>query len=133
MPLSFRKEYPNVIGILDGTELKSETPGDKLDAVSSYSPYKSNHTTKFLICSTPQGSVSFISKAFTGRASDVLTVKESGFLEYVKPGMEFLADRGYINEDDFTELGAKLHRPAYKGKRDQLKGVETERSRIIAS
>jgi hypothetical protein len=86
----------NVQGILDGTELKSETPGDKIDAVSCYSSYKSHHTTNFLIFCTPQGSVSFISKAYTGHAIDVFTVKDSGFLDYVKFGMEFSADRGYI-------------------------------------
>jgi hypothetical protein len=86
----------NVQGILDGTELKSETPGDKIDAVSCYSSYKSHHTTNFLIFCTPQGSVSFISKAYTGHAIDVFTVKDSGFLDYVKLGMEFSADRGYI-------------------------------------
>lgn len=133
MPLSFRKEYPNVRGILDGTELKSETPTNNIDAVSCYSTYKSHHTTKFLICCTPQGSVSFLSKAFTGRATDVFTVRESGFLELVEKGDEYLADRGYLNEEDFTELGAKLHRPAFKDGRDQLSGAETERSRIIAN
>ena len=133
MPLSFRKEYPNVRGILDGTELKSETPGNNIDAVSCYSTYKSHHTVKFLICCTHKWSVSFISKAFTGRATDVFTVRESGFLELVEKGDEYLADRGYINEEDFTELGANLYRPAYKENRDQLTGDETERSRIIAN
>jgi hypothetical protein len=39
-----------------------------------------------------------LSKAFTGRARDVDTVRESGLLYFIEPGDEFLADRGFINE-----------------------------------
>ena len=133
MPLSFKRDHPNINGIIDDTEVTSEIPGDTLDKCSGYSNYKHRHTTKFCICATPQGSVSFISKAFTGRASDAFTLQDSGFFDFVTEGDEFLADRGFLNEEDFTRLGAKLHRPAYKGQRDQLTIAETERSRIIAN
>jgi hypothetical protein len=40
-----------------------------------------------------------LSKAFTGRARDVDTVRESGLLDFIEPGDEFLAGRGgFINE-----------------------------------
>ncbi|KZS05291.1 Uncharacterized protein APZ42_031570 [Daphnia magna] len=133
LPLSFRAQYPNVNYIIDCTELKCETPSNKIDAVSCDSTYKSHHTSKFAIVSTPHGSVAFLSKAFTGRATDVDTIRKSGLLEFIEPGDEFLADRGFINEGDFTSLGAKVHIPSFKGRRDQLTGKETERSRIIAN
>ena len=44
-----------------------------------------------------------------------------------------LEDRGFINEENFTTLGAKVHIPAFKGRSDQLTGQEMERSRIIAN
>jgi hypothetical protein len=37
LPLSFREQYPNVNYIIDCTELKYETPSDRIDAVSCYS------------------------------------------------------------------------------------------------
>jgi hypothetical protein len=110
LPLSFREQYPNVNYIIDCTELKCETPSDKIDAVSCYSRYKSHHTAKFAILTTPHGSVAFLSKAFTGRGTHVDSVRESGLLDFIEPGDEFLADWGFINEGDFTSLGVKVPR-----------------------
>ncbi|EFX67275.1 hypothetical protein DAPPUDRAFT_331232 [Daphnia pulex] len=53
LPLSFREQYPNVNYIIDCTELKFETPRDRIDAVSCYSTYKNHHTAKFAIVTTP--------------------------------------------------------------------------------
>jgi hypothetical protein len=37
----------------------------------------------------------FISKAFGGRASDKFIVEKSGFMNYLLPGDEIMADRGF--------------------------------------
>ncbi|KZS07382.1 Uncharacterized protein APZ42_028927 [Daphnia magna] len=129
LPLSFRAQYPNVNYIIDCTELKCETTSDRIDAVSCYSTYKSHHTSKFTIVNTPHGSVAFLSKTFTGRATDVDTIRQSGLVEFIEPGDEILADRDFINEGDFTSLGAKVHIPSFKSRRDQLTCKETERNR----
>ena len=37
----------------------------------------------------------FISKAFGGRVSDTFIVEKSGFMNYLFPGDEIMADRGF--------------------------------------
>ena len=70
-----------------GFEIRVEVPENKKDQASLYSSYKHHTTVKFLIGTTPQGSISFISKGFTGRPSDRETVIRSGILNYLSAGL----------------------------------------------
>jgi hypothetical protein len=46
----------------------------------------------------------FISKAFGGRASDKFIVEKSGFMNYLLPGDEIMADRGFtISSNSFKD------------------------------
>ena len=60
----------------------------------TWSTYKKHNTCKFLICITPQGSISFISKGCGERVSDVYF----GLLAKLLPGDVILADRGFTIE-----------------------------------
>ena len=70
---------------------------------------------KFLIACTPQGSVSFLSKAWGGRISDVELVKESGFMELSHyPGDQILAGRGFTLTDELAaKCGVELVIPSF--------------------
>lgn len=55
--------------------------------------YKHHNTLKVLINVTPQGVISFISKAYSGRASGKYLIGKSGLLRKLLPGDIILADR----------------------------------------
>ncbi len=133
MPLSFRVHYPKCVAIIDCFEIFCEMHSNIVDKASCYSNYKSHHTAKYMISMTPQGSINFVSKGFGGRSSDVDIVNDSGFLDYIDEGDEVMVDRGFLIDEALQIRGATLVMPAFKGRRLQLEGSETERSRIISN
>jgi hypothetical protein len=48
-----------------------------------------------LVAITQNGAISYVSPAYEGRASDVYIVSDSGFLDYLIPYDEIMADRGF--------------------------------------
>ncbi|KAJ8256826.1 hypothetical protein COCON_G00189780, partial [Conger conger] len=81
----------------------------------TYSNYKKWTTAKYFIACHPSGGITFLSKGWGGRASDVHIVRQSGFLSssYHQPGDQILADRGFTLGEDFAVLGAHLIMPAF--------------------
>nr|CAI5821895.1 unnamed protein product [Callosobruchus analis] len=73
-----------------------ERPSNLLKSAQCWSNYKHHHTIKYLIGITPQGSISFISEAWGGRASDKHITIHSKFLNHIIPGDVMLADRGFL-------------------------------------
>ncbi|KZR96462.1 Uncharacterized protein APZ42_009181, partial [Daphnia magna] len=133
MPISFRVHYPKCVAIIDAFEIFCEMHSNMVDKSSCYSNYKSHHTVKFVIGMTPQGSINFVSMGFGGRSTDVDIVNESGVLDNIAKNDEVMADKGFLIEEAISSRGAKLIVPAFKGRRQQLEGSETERSRIISN
>lgn len=113
MPMCFRKHYPNTVLIIDCFETQIQVPNNPKDQAATYSTYKSKNTVKYFISSTPQGMVNFISKGFTGMTSNQYVVKNSGSLEYLRPGDQVLADKGFDVSADIGLKGAILIIPAY--------------------
>ena len=84
MPSSFG-DMANCRIILDCTEFRIETPRKDLEAAtSSYSNYKHSKTAKFLIGVAPNGSITFVSQAFPGSASDKVITDQSGVISHLK-------------------------------------------------
>ncbi|KAJ8912346.1 hypothetical protein NQ315_014713, partial [Exocentrus adspersus] len=81
---------------------------------------------------TPQGTVSYISKAWGGRASDKQIVEHSNFLDYIMPGDIVLADRGFLVKETLGVLQAKLVIPAFTKGKSQLHPLDIEETRRIA-
>ena len=67
MPLSFRDKYPKTRVIIDGTEIKCQTPSSLVLHSETYSSYKSHTTFKGLIGIAPSG---HISQLYAGSISD---------------------------------------------------------------
>ena len=64
---------------------------------------------KFLIGITPQGSISFISKGWGSRVSDLHLTLHCGLVENLIPGDLLLADRGFnIQEAIVQRLKSRL-------------------------
>ena len=118
MPMSFRSKFRNCACIIDCFEVFIERPSDLRARADTYSQYKSHNTVKFLIGIAPQGVITFISKGWGGRTSDVYLTENCGFLENLMTGDLILADRGFTISDSVALHSAELKIPAFtKGKK----------------
>ena len=88
---------------------------------------------KFLIGFTPQGTISFISKAWGGRVSDKLLTENSGLLDYLLPGDVVLADRGFTCSDYAGVVMAEIKMPPFTKGKKQLSKMEVDWSRELSS
>ena len=99
----------------------------------TWSNYKHHNTIKSLIGVTPQGAVSFISKAWGGRVSDKFLTENSGLLKNLLPGDIVLADRGFDIADSVGFYQAQLYMPAFTKGKSQLPAKDVEETRKIAN
>ena len=135
LPHSFRKLYPNMYAIIDGSEVFIETPLDLNLQLSTWSQYKHHNTSKFLVAYTPNGAISYLSSVFVDSISDVELTRESGFLKTIddKPGISIMADRGFRIRGMLGEIGVKLNMPPFLDGQAQLPAKEIHEGRKIAS
>jgi hypothetical protein len=70
-PPKFKRLYNSrLVGIIDCTECKMQTPSEKMAQRATWSDYKSNNTVKYLVVISPAGATVYVSPAFPGRISD---------------------------------------------------------------
>ena len=79
----------------------------------TWSNYKQHNTVKFLISITPQGTISFVSKAWGGRASDKYITEHCGILEHLIHKDLVLADRGFTVQDSVGLYCAEIKVPPF--------------------
>ena len=135
MPCAFKAKFPNTYAIIDGSEIFIETPSDLHMQSSTWSQYKHHNTTKFLVASTPNGGICYVSPLYVGSISDVELTRISGFINKLqdKPGISIMADRGFTIRDILKELNIELNIPPFMQGRQQLPQVEIQEGRTIAS
>ena len=114
LPTDFRKRYPNLRATVDCTEFFIERPSDLEVQNVTWSDYKHHNTVKSLISITPRGSISFVSDAWGGRASDRQITIESGILNNVDRKDQWLADRGFLIKSELLERGRNCASPLRK-------------------
>ncbi|XP_047142391.1 uncharacterized protein LOC124816740 isoform X1 [Hydra vulgaris] len=133
-PSCFRKHFgTKVVVIIDCFEVFTHKPTNLLARAQTFSSYKHHNTVKFLVGVTPQGVISFISKAWGGRTSDKHLTENCKILNYLLPGDIVMADRGFNIEESVAVYCASVKIPAFtKGKR-QLDSIDVEQTRHIAS
>ncbi|XP_031341886.1 uncharacterized protein LOC116169847 isoform X2 [Photinus pyralis] len=134
MPTCFKEKFGNkVTVIIDCFEIFTEQPKNKQASSQHFSHYKHHHTIKYFIGISPQGSVIFISKGFTGRSSDKFVTENSGFLNNLLPGDLILADRGFLIKDSVNFYMAEVQMPAFLKGKKQLHPKEVEETRKLAN
>lgn len=127
MPFCFRLNYGlKVASIIDCFELFIEKPSNLLAKSCTWSQYKHYNTAKYLISTTPQGVISYISNSWGGRVSDKYIVENSGYLPHLLLGDVVLADRGFDVADSLALYGATLDIPSFTRGRDQLPAEDIE-------
>ena len=133
LPSSFINTYPLTTCIIDCSEIFIQRPFSLKACAKTWSSYKSHNTAKFLIAIAPNGYIMYVSPLYGGRASDNFITKSCGFLNYLLPGDEVMADRGFTIAEDLCARRVKLNIPSFMKGRSQLSMKETIESRRIAS
>ena len=99
MPVDFRKNFRYCVIIIDCFEVFMERPTALRARAQTWSNYKHHNTAKFLIGISPQCSITYISKGWGGRVSDVHPTENCGLLDQLLPGDLVLADRGFNSHE----------------------------------
>ncbi|XP_068713323.1 uncharacterized protein [Montipora foliosa] len=134
MPMCFQQAFgKKVTVVIDCFEVFIDRPTNLLARPQTFSSYKHHNTIKVLIGITPQGTISFISRAWGGRTSDKYLTENCGLLDKLMPGDMIMADRGFTIAESVGLKQAKLVIPAFTKGKTQLDPVDVEKTRGIAS
>ncbi|XP_066917038.1 uncharacterized protein [Clytia hemisphaerica] len=90
----------DVVSIIDCSEIFIQTPKDLELQAATWSEYKHHNTVKFLISTTPNSFITFVSEPYTGRISDKAITNDTGFLDTVPSHTRIMADKGFNIQDE---------------------------------
>ncbi|CAN7981375.1 unnamed protein product, partial [Ixodes pacificus] len=120
--------------VLNCTEIAIERPKDLPSQILTCSIYKKTYTAKILICTTPGGLTSYVSRAYGGRTSDTHITRESEVLTKCETHIDkVMVDRGFLIEDLCYEHRLEMIRPHFLGQKRQLSPGDAKRNTSIAS
>ena len=110
-PVSLRQYFKTKVAVvIDCFEIFINKPSNLKACSATWSQYKHHNTIKFLIGISPQGVITFISKAWGGRTSDKYLTENSKFLNNLLP-------RGFDIAENVGFYCAEVKIPAFtKGK-----------------
>lgn len=91
-----------------------------------------NHMKSFLGM-TPNGVVSFCCDFYYGSISDPEIVKQSGYLTHLSKGDLFIADKGFVIQDELASGGAKLTLPHFMNGKKQFTKEASDHNKKIAT
>ena len=111
MPVSLQTQFQSLRCTIDCTEFHIGRPRNLNLQALTWSNYKKHNTLKVLVGIAPNGMITFLSKAWGGRASDNYITKTSGFLDLIEPGDLIMADRGFTIREDLMLRNATLYIP----------------------
>lgn len=100
--------------------------------IRTYSHYKGTHTLKFLVGVTPAGTISFVSSAYGGRATDKAIFLKENILDKCDPYDAIMVDKGFMIENECSEKYIKLIRPPFLRKKEQFSKNDAEQTADIA-
>ena len=134
MPTCFKK-YRNTRVVVDCTEVPVERKTKCLKCrMATYSQYKGCHTVKFMVCVSPDGVITHLSKVFGGRVSDKVIFEESGVVEKLEPFVDaVMADKGFMIDAVLGERCIALHRPPFLRRQRQFSKADARCTAELAS
>lgn len=133
MPPYLRAKYPKLRVIIDCSETPVERPHDLKLQAATWSEYKKSNTLKYLVGITPRGMISFISRAWGGRATDRYITQESGFLRLLERDDTVMADRGFPIQQDLLFVQASLVIPPPSAGLEQMCAQNVMKTKNIAN
>ena len=86
-----------------------------------------------LVAITPQGSIVLVSELYGGRTSDRHIVRDCGFLNYINPHDEIVADRGLGVKEEFILEGATIVIPPASKGSSQMTSKNVQRTKKVAN
>jgi hypothetical protein len=96
---------------IDCTEIQVEMPADPAFALECWSKYKHRYTLKWLVATSPDGRIVFVSDAYPGSWIDERITEDCGIMDMLNPGDVVLADKGFNAHCDFYLRDILLVRP----------------------
>ena len=118
---------------IDCTEVFIERPRHLELQAQTWSDYKKHNTVKVLVGIAPNGAISFLSKAWGGRASDKKITCESGLLDHLDHGDLVMADRGFPIQEELLLRGATLLIPPPSSGKEQQTRAEVQNTKAVAN
>lgn len=113
LPIPFRANYSDVVAIIDEFEIQIEKPSNPIHQALMWSEYKKCNTIKYLISSSPDGKINYISKGYGGRISDRVLFEVCGIMDKLPENSAVMADRGFKQiETVLLKKNCKLVRPS---------------------
>lgn len=132
-PQSFKALCPDVVIIVDCTEIEMERPSALNNQSACYSSYKACPTMKALLGITPSGVLAFVSDFFPGIASDKEITAKSNFLDILNSNDAVMADKGFNVQDELASVGVTLITPEFLKKNKQFSTAECNKNKLVAS
>ena len=91
LPRCFKKNFKDCVCIIDCSEIFIERPKNLTARLQTWSNYRHNNASNYLVGITPAGAISFLSLGWNRRVSDKQVTKESSFFNKVSMGDCILA------------------------------------------
>ena len=98
----------------------------------TYSQYKSANTLKKLVVCIKSGSVSYISDAYGGAASDRYITEDCGVINKFNRGVVALVDRGFNVQDVFLKHHVTVAMPPFTKAKKQFTKGQVEQAKTIS-
>ena len=134
MPQSFKDKFPKTRVIIDGTEIKCQTPSSLVLHSETFLLLQKPHNLQGSNWNFPQSHKTFISQLYAGSISDREITVRSGFLKLpFAAGDIVMADKGFTISDLLEPMGVGLNIPPFVGSRSQHNPSEVIATQEIAS
>ena len=131
-PKCFVGNLKKVEGIIDCTEQHIAKPSNAKLQYQTYSIYKSANTLKKQIVCTKAGSISYISDAYGGSASDRFITEDCGVVRKFSTGMVALVHRGFNVQDLFLKHHVTVTMPPFTKGKKQFTKLQVEKAKTIS-
>ena len=128
----FSGTFNKVEGIGDCTEQWIQHSKNVDAQYQTYSTYKSHNTLKKLIFCTKSGSISYISEAYGGSASDRFITNDTNVAAKFTPGFIPLFDKGFNVQDLFLAQQVKCVLPPFVSSKRKFTRSEVYHGKRIA-